>query len=118
MYKNLYQGKIHSKHEENGHFNEIKNIYKINVTTNAFIIGGGLNFLVNFLILVFIAHPQINNRILTACPILYLAICDDVIDFMENNKKGNYKRGFAILLFFGSYALLGCIMQVGAYGFA
>ena len=118
MYKNLYQGKIYSKHEENGHFNEIKNIYKINVTTNAFIIGGGLNFLVNFLILVFIAHPQINNRILTACPILYLAICDDVIDFMENNKRGNYKRGFAILLFFGSFALLGCIMQVGAYGFA
>ena len=66
----------------------------------------------------FIAHPQINNRILSGCPILYLIICDDVLDFMENNKKGNYKKGKAIVLFFFCFALLGCIMQVGSYGFA
>ena len=105
----------HSNHE---HRDVVKNIYRNNITTNAFIIGGGLNYLVNFLIVVFIAHPQINNRLLSGCPILYLAICDDVIDFMENNKKGNYKKGFAILLFFISFSILGCIMQVGSYGFA
>ena len=93
-------------------------IYKKNVILNSFIIGGGLNFLANFLILVFLAHPQINNRLLSGCPILYLFICDDVIDFIENNKKGNYKKGFAIMIFFITFSILGCIMQVGAYGFA
>ena len=33
-------------------------------------------------------------------------------------KKNNNSVDFAIVLFFGTYALLGCIMQVGAYGFA
>jgi hypothetical protein len=62
--------------------------------------------------------PQIITDILADIKNRNVIICDDVIDFMENNKRGNYKRGFAILLFFGSFALLGCIMQVGAYGFA
>ena len=93
-------------------------IYRKNVILNSFIIGGGINYLANFLILVFLAHPQINNRLLTGCPILYLLICDDVIDFIENKKEGNYKKGFAILLFFVTFSIMGCIMQVGAYGFA
>lgn len=93
-------------------------IYKKNVILNSFIIGGGINYLANFLILVFLAHPQINNRLLTGCPILYLFICDDIIDFIENNQSGNYKKGFAILLFFITFSIIGCIMQVGAYGFA
>ena len=50
--------------------------------------------------------------------ISYLFISDEVIDFLENNHDGNYKRGFAILLFFITFSILGCIMQVGAYGFA
>ena len=93
-------------------------VYKKNVILNGFIIGGGINYLANFLILVFLAHPQINNRLLSGCPILYLMISDDVIDFLENNYKGNYKKGFAILLFFTTFSILGCVMQVGAYGFA
>ena len=118
MHNSLYEDKTLSHHNNNQHNEAIKNSYRNTITTNAFIIGGGLNYLVNFLILVFIAHPQINNRLLSGSPILYLFICDDVIDFIENNRKGNYKKGLFILLFFISFALLGCIMQVGAYGFA
>ena len=118
MHNSIYESKALLNHNDNRHNEVVKNTYRNSITTNAFIIGGGLNYLVNFLILVFIAHPQINNRLLSGCPILYLFICEDVIDFIENNKKGNYKKGFAILLFFISFAILGCIMQVGAYGFA
>ena len=118
MKNTLYEDNMIYKHNEHEHQEVVKNSYRNNITTNAFVIGGGLNYLINFLILVFIAHPQINNRILSGCPILYLIICDDVLDFMENNKKGNYKKGKAIVLFFFCFALLGCIMQVGSYGFA
>ena len=118
MHNSIYESKALLNHNDIRHNEVVKNTYRNSITTNAFIIGGGLNYLVNFLILVFIAHPQINNRLLSGCPILYLFICEDVIDFIENNKKGNYKKGFAILLFFISFAILGCIMQVGAYGFA
>jgi len=93
-------------------------VYKKNVILNSFIIGGGINYIANFLILVFIAHPQINNRLLSGSPILYLFICDDVIDYLDNNRNGNYKKGFAIILFFVTFSIIGCIMQVGAYGFA
>ena len=118
IHNSIYEDKILSRHDNNQHNEAIKNTYRNTIITNAFIIGGGLNYLVNFLILVFIAHPQINNRLLSGSPILYLFICDDVIDFIENNRKGNYKKGLFILLFFISFALFGCIMQVGAYGFA
>ena len=118
IHNTIYEDTNILNHNIREHYSLEKNIYRNNITTNAFILGGGLNYLVNFLILVFIAHPQINNRLLSGCPILYLAICKDVIDFIENNKKGNYKKGFAILLFFISFAILGCIMQVGSYGFA
>ena len=93
-------------------------IYKKNVILNSFIIGGVINYIANFLILVFIAHPQINNRLLSGSPILYLFICDDVIDYLDNNRNGNYKKGFSIILFFVIFSIIGCIMQVGAYGFA
>ena len=118
IHKTIYEDTVIFNHNEHEHHEVVKNSYRNNITTNAFIIGGGLNYLINFLILVFIAHPQINNRLLSGCPILYLTICNDVIDCLENNKKGNYKKGLAILLFFISFAILGCIMQVGSYGFA
>ena len=124
MYNNIYEEKIllyngdKDKDKQHDKHKHIKNLYRNYLTSNAFILGGGLNFLVNFLILVFIAHPQINNRLLSGCPILYLAISEDVIDYLENNKKGNYYKGYSILIFFISFAILGCIMQVGAYGFA
>ena len=102
--------------ENKGSHREI--IYKKNVILNSFIIGGGINYLANFLILVFLAHPQINNRLLSGCPILYFFLSDDVIDFLENNHEGNYKKGFAILLYFVTFSILGSIMQVGSYGFA
>ena len=114
----IYENAGLINHNNNDHNNVIKNFYRSSIVSNAFIIGGGLNYLINFLILILIAHPQINNRLLSGCPILYLIICEDVIDYIENNKKGNYKKGFIILLFFISFALLGCIMQVGSYGFA
>ena len=118
LHNSIYEDKNILNHNDHEHKEVISNSYRNNITTNGFIIGGGLNYLINFLIVIFIAHPQINNRILSGCPILYLEICNDVVDFLENNKKGNYKRGFAILLFFISFAVLGCVMQVGSYGFA
>ena len=118
IHNSIYEDALLSNHNNNAHQQAIKNVYRNNISANAFIIGGGLNYLINFLILVFIAHPQINNRLLTACPILYLAISGDIIDFIENNKKGNYKKGLAIFIFFINFAILGCIMQVGSYGFA
>ena len=121
MYNNSYNDAISlkDKNENCEHkTSHRETIYRKNVILNSFIIGGGINYLANFLILVFLAHPQINNRLLSGCPILYLFICDDVIDFIENNKKGNYKKGFAIMIFFVTFSILGCIMQVGAYGFA
>ena len=117
----IYEDKIllhHDEHDKHDLHAHSKNFYRNSITSNAVILGGGLNYLFNFLVLVFMAHPQINNRLLSSCPILYLAISRDVIDFLENNRKGNYYEGFAILFFFITFALLGCIMQVGAYGFA
>ena len=124
MNKTIYNDSISLKgheHENNNCENKEGHgeiVYRKNVILNSFIIGGGINYLANFLILIFLAHPQINNRLLSGCPILYLFISDEVIDFLENNHDGNYKRGFAILLFFITFSILGCIMQVGAYGFA
>jgi Gpi18-like mannosyltransferase len=124
MNKTIYNDSILLKgHEHENHNCENKEghgeiIYRKNVILNSFIIGGGINYLANFLILVLLAHPQINNRLLSGCPILYLFISDEVIDFLENNRDGNYKKGFAILLFFMTFSILGCIMEVGAYGFA
>ena len=120
MYNEIYNDakllKDHDDCEDKSSHRET--IYRKNVILNSFIIGGGINYLANFLIIAFLAHPQINNRLLSGNPILYLFICDDIADFIQNNKKGNYKIGFAILLFFIVFSILGCIMQVGAYGFA
>ena len=123
MNSTSYNDSILLNNDENdnnahNHTNHREIIYTKNVLLNGFIIGGGINYLANFLILVFIAHPQINNRLLSGCPILYLLISDDIIDYIGNNKNGNYNKGFAILLFFITFSILGCIMQVGAYGFA
>ena len=122
MYKTSYNDEILLKNNDDDNHNKNTShreiVYKKNVILNSFIIGGGINYLANFLILVFIAHPQINNRLLSGCPILYLFISDDVLDYLMNNKDGNYKKGFAILLFFVTFSIVGCIMQVGAYGFA
>ena len=122
MYKTSYNDEILLKNNDDDNHNKSTShreiIYKKNVILNSFIIGGGINYLANFLILVFIAHPQINNRLLSGCPILYLFVSDDVFDYLLNNKNGNYKKGFAILLFFVTFSIVGCIMQVGAYGFA
>ena len=104
--------------KEHAHAKHREKIYLREMILNSFILGGGINFIANFLIIALIAHPQINNRLLSGCPILYLLISDDIIDFIENNKTGNYRRGFLILLFFISFSILGCIMQVGSYGFA
>jgi Gpi18-like mannosyltransferase len=122
MNKTSYNDEILLKNNDDDNHNKSTShreiIYKKNVILNSFIIGGGINYLANFLILVFIAHPQINNRLLSGCPILYLFVSDDVFDYLLNNKNGNYKKGFAILLFFVTFSIVGCIMQVGAYGFA
>ena len=71
-----------------------------------------------FLILIFIEHPQINNKISTEYTALYFVICDGIINLMKKNKKDNYTKGFGILIFFWIYSLLEYIMQVGVYGFS
>ena len=86
------------------------------IKLNIFILGAEINLLLMEIVLIFMAHPQINNRLLSGCQIIYYSISDEVIDFIKNGQYS--KRGLFILLFFISFSILSCIMQVGCYGFA
>ena len=116
MKENLFEEYTITKKEESTSSKEY--LYKKNIILNSFILGGGLNFAVMFFVLVLIAHPQINNRLLSGCPIIYVFLCLDIKDFMDDNKNGNYWKGFLCLLFFICFSILSCVMQVGSYGFA
>ena len=72
------------------------------IKLNTFILRVEMNLMFMEIILIFMAHPQINNRLLKG---------DEVIDFIKNG--GHSKRGLFILLFFISFSILSCIMQVG-----
>jgi len=83
-------------------------------TYKAFMLASSANYLINFLIVLLIAHPQINNRVLATCPILYFYCADQVFLFCKN--KPSY--GLFIITFFFVFSILGCIMHTGSYGFA
>jgi Gpi18-like mannosyltransferase len=78
------------------------------------ILSSFINFFVNFIVLVLFAHPQINNRALTANPLLYIYCADEIIKFAQNKSV----QGFFIISFFVVFSVLSCIMQTGSYGFA
>lgn len=100
-------------HSENTHTHQHS---KRDLYYNTFIFVSFLHFLVNFFIVVFIAHPQINNRVYPTCPILFFYCADEVVTFCISKKT--HKTGLYILIFFTVFSILGCIMQTGGYGFA
>jgi uncharacterized membrane protein YhaH (DUF805 family) len=116
--KRTYKQTNH-KHTHN-HHNETDKEQKVmlmnDIKLNTFILGAEINLLFMVIILIFMAHPQINNRLLSGCPIIYYFISDEVIDFIKNGQYS--KKGLLVLLFFISFSILSCIMQVGCYGFA
>ena len=105
----LLKNKPYHKHDKEGNHNEIENL-----RLNSFILSSLVNLIVLVFVLIFIAHPQINNRLISGCPIIYLILSDDIISFIKNKSI----KGFLIILFFVTFSLLSCLMQVGCYGFA
>ena len=113
-YKQTHHKHTHSHHNEAE--KEQRAMLMNDIKLNTFILGAEINLLFMEIVLIFMAHPQINNRLLAGCPIIYYFISDDVIDFIKNGQHS--KRGLLILVFFVSFSILSCIMQVGCYGFA
>lgn len=73
-----------------------------------------VNFIFNFILVIFFAHTQIINRVLTTNPLLYFFCCEKVYEYkIKNSKSGKF-----ILIIFISYSIIGCVMQPGGYGFA
>ena len=105
----LLKNKPYHKYDKEGNHSEIENI-----KLNSFILSSLVNLIVLVFVLIFIAHPQINNRLISGCPIIYLILSDDIISFIKNKSI----KGFLIILFFVTFSLLSCLMQVGCYGFA
>jgi Gpi18-like mannosyltransferase len=95
---------------------ENPNITKRDILYSSFIISSFINLLVNLLIVIFIAHPQINNRVYSTSPILYFYCADEIFKFSLTTKLN--LKGMYIIIFFAVFSILGCIMQVGSYGFA
>lgn len=87
------------------------------VTLKSFILGGIIYLVLLMMVLIFMAHPQINNRLISGTPILYYFLSEEIENFLESSQKGSIK-GFLVLIFFVSFSLLSCVMQVGQYGFA
>jgi Gpi18-like mannosyltransferase len=95
---------------------ENPSITRREILHSSFIISSFINFFINFLIVVFIAHPQINNRVYATSPILFFYCADEVLKFSISTKLN--LKGLFIIIFFAVFSILGCIMQVGSYGFA
>jgi Gpi18-like mannosyltransferase len=89
---------------------------KKQIEKEAFYFSSLINFIANFLILLFFAHPQISNRVLTSSPLLYIYCSDEVIKFV--NLKRFYLKGFSTICVFLVVSGIGCIMYTGSYGFA
>jgi hypothetical protein len=83
---------------------------------NSFILASTINYFAIFLVILFLAHPQINNRMLSTCPLIYFYASDEVIKFCRS--PSFYWKGFFVLSFFITFSIISCIMQVGSYGFA
>lgn len=117
-YKNIHEcdnSRNHSKTkeinysvDEENHREEKKKLREI------FYLFTFVNYAVNFFIVLFFAHIQIINRLLTANPLLYYFCADKIIEY----KYKNSKFGRFILIAFISYSILGCVMHPGGYGFA
>jgi hypothetical protein len=88
---------------------------KSQVVYNSFVIASFLNFLVNFVIVIFMAFPHINNRVMSTCPIFYIYCGEEIAKFASIKKL--YKKGFFILSFFITYSILSCIFHPGSYVF-
>lgn len=88
---------------------------KSQVVYNSFVIASFLNFLINFVIVVFLAFPHINNRVISTCPIFYIYCSEEIGKFASIKKL--YKKGFFILSFFITYSILSCIFHPGSYVF-
>lgn len=109
--------KINSIHKSSKDEAEINNtpFIKSQVVYNSFLLGSFLNFLINFLIVLFIAFPHINNRVISTTPIFYIFCAEEISKYAS--MKSFYKKGFFILAFFISYSIVGCIFHPGSYVF-
>jgi Gpi18-like mannosyltransferase len=87
------------------------------IQRKSFYLCGVVNFIINVAIIVLIAHPQINNRFYTTCPIVYLYCSEEIFKY-TSPKERQSKTGIFIITFFLFFSILGCIMHVGSYGFA
>jgi hypothetical protein len=85
------------------------------VVYNSFMIASFLNFLINFVIVLFVAFPHINNRVISTSPIFYIYCAEEISKYATI--KNLYKKGFFILSFFISYSILSCIFHPGSYVF-
>lgn len=99
-------------HTNNEHFSAAdEKLFKIK---QIFFLFTFVNFILNFILVVFFAHTQIINRVLTTNPLLYFFCCEKVYEYkIKNSKSGKF-----ILIIFISYSIIGCVMQPGGYGFA
>lgn len=117
LLKNKYFISLREKKSNKVNIKEyVRPDYEDDIRLNSFVLGGLIHLLFMMFVLIFMAHPQINNRLLPGCPILYFFLSDDIILFLKSGKI--YSRGLLIIIFYISFSLLSCIMQVGSYGFA
>ena len=79
-----------------------------------FIFYSYINFLINFILVVFFAHTQIINRVITCNPLLYFFYADKISDFTKRKSR----TGRYIIFSFLFVAIIGCVMYPGGYGFA
>lgn len=114
----MFANKLSDKEKQTNQIN-IKAYGKLTETDiiyNTFLLGAFINYFVLFIVVLLLAHPQINNRQMAACPLLYLISSEEVSLYIKSGRL--YLKGFLIIVFFITFSVLGCIMQVGSYGFA
>jgi Mannosyltransferase (PIG-V) len=103
----------HAKNEELNEKEQAKQKETVKIR-EIFIFYTMINYLINFILVIFMAHTQIINRVLTCNPLLYFFCADKLIQY----KYHNAKLGKFILISFTSLSVLGCVMHPGGYGFA
>lgn len=120
IFKFLLKNQYYNDKKNNGTKIEVKQvanpIYDDDVRLNSFILSGLIHLLLMMFVLICMAHPQINNRLLAGCPIIYYFLSEELQTFIKSGKI--YTRGLLIIMFYLSFSFLSCIMQVGSYGFA
>ena len=120
LFKFLLKNQFYNEKKTKGTKIEVKEVsnpsYDDDVRLNSFILSGLIHLLLMMFVLICMAHPQINNRLLAGCPIIYYFLSEEMETFIKSGKI--YMRGLLILIFYISFSFLSCIMQVGSYGFA